>query len=140
MALTPLLDLGVAAYLVAASTVDAVRAQRLLPRICPHCRVETRPDRTAKTRLDLDALGLRRVWQGAGWEQCRGTGYLGRIGIDELLVMDNELRVEVRQRRGAEELRQMAITKGMRTLLDDGLRLVREGTTTMGEVLRVARG
>lgn len=138
-ALTRLLDLGVAAYLVA-STVDAVLAQRLLRRICPHCRVETVPDRTAETRLDIDALGLRRVWKGAGCDQCRNTGYLGRIGIYELLVMDNELRVEVQQRRGSEELRQMAINKGMRTLLDDGLRLVREGTTTLTEVLRVARG
>ena len=138
-ALTRLLDLGVAAYLVA-STVDAVLAQRLLRRICPHCRVETVPDRAAETRLDLDALGLRKIWKGAGCDQCRGTGYLGRIGIYELLVMDNELRVEVQQRRGSEELRQMAIDKGMRTLLNDGLRLVREGTTTLTEVLRVARG
>ncbi len=138
-ALTRLLDLGVAAYLVA-STVDAVLAQRLLRRICPHCRVETTPDRAAETRLDIDALGLRRIWKGAGCEQCRDTGFLGRIGIYELLVMDNELRVEVQQRRGSEELRQMAIDKGMRTLLNDGLRLVRDGTTTLGEVLRVARG
>ncbi len=138
-ALTRLLDLGVAAYLVA-STVDGVLAQRLLRRICPHCRVETVPDRAAEKRLDIDALGLRKVWKGAGCEQCRHTGFLGRIGIYELLVMDNELRVEVQQRRGSEELRQMAITKGMRTLLDDGLRLVREGTTTLSEVLRVARG
>ncbi len=138
-ALTRLLDLGVAAYLVA-STVDGVLAQRLLRRICPHCRVETVPDRAAEKRLDIDALGLRKVWKGAGCDQCRHTGFLGRIGIYELLVMDNELRVEVQQRRGSEELRQMAITKGMRTLLDDGLRLVREGTTTLSEVLRVARG
>ena len=138
-ALTRLLDLGVAAYLVA-STVDAVLAQRLLRRICPHCRVETVPDHTAEKRLDIDALGLRKVWKGAGCDQCRDTGFLGRIGIYELLVMDNELRVEVQQRRGSEELRQMAINKGMRTLLDDGLRLVRDGTTTLSEVLRVARG
>ncbi len=138
-ALTRLLDLGVAAYLVA-STVDAVLAQRLLRRICPDCRVETVPDRIAQQRLDIAALGLQKVWKGAGCDQCRGTGFLGRIGIYELLVMDNELRVEVQQRRGSEELRGMAIQKGMRTLLDDGLRLVREGMTTIGEVLRVARG
>ncbi|HEY5218182.1 MAG TPA: ATPase, T2SS/T4P/T4SS family, partial [Gemmatimonadaceae bacterium] len=138
-ALTRLLDLGVAAYLVA-STVDAVLAQRLVRRICPHCREETVPDRTAEQRLDLDALGLRRVWKGAGCDQCRNTGFLGRIGIYELLVMDNELRVELQQRRGSEELRAMAVAKGMRTLQNDGLRLVREGMTTLGEVLRVARG
>ena len=138
-ALTRLLDLEVAAYLVA-STVDAVLAQRLVRRICPHCRVETTPDTMAQRRLDIDGLGLRRVWKGTGCEACRHTGYIGRIGIYELLVMDNELRVEVQHRRGSEELRQMAITKGMRTLQDDGLRLVREGITTIDEVLRVARG
>ncbi len=138
-ALTRLLDLDVAAYLVA-STVDAVLAQRLVRRICPHCKSETVPDHMAERRLDIDGLGLRRVWKGAGCDQCRGTGYIGRIGIYELLVMDNELRVELQQRRGSEELRTMAIAKGMRTLQDDGFRLVREGVTTLGEVLRVARG
>ncbi len=138
-ALTRLLDLEVAAYLVA-STVDAVLAQRLVRRICRHCRIETTPDTMAQRRLDIDGLGLQRVWKGAGCEACRNTGYLGRIGIYELLVMDNDLRVEVQHRRGSEELRQMAIAKGMRTLQDDGLRLVREGVTTIDEVLRVARG
>jgi general secretion pathway protein E len=138
-ALTRLLDLDVAAYLVA-STVDAVLAQRLVRRICPHCRTETTPDTMAQRRLDIAGLGLQRVWKGTGCEQCRQTGYLGRIGIYELLVMDNDLRVEVQHRRGSEELRQMAITKGMRTLQEDGFRLVREGTTTIDEVLRVARG
>jgi type II secretory ATPase GspE/PulE/Tfp pilus assembly ATPase PilB-like protein len=138
-ALTRLLDLDVAAYLVA-STVDAVLAQRLVRRICPHCATPVAPDRTAERRLDLDALNLRQVWKGAGCGECRNTGYVGRIGIYELLVMDNELRVEVQQRRGSEELRQMAIAKGMRTLQDDGFRLVRAGVTTLDEVLRVARG
>ena len=138
-ALTRLLDLDVAAYLVA-STVDAVLAQRLVRRICPHCRAETTPDKTAQRRLDINALGLQTVWKGRGCDECRNTGYIGRIGIYELLVMDNELRVELQNRRGSEELRQMAIAKGMRTLQDDGIRLVRLGMTTLDEVLRVARG
>jgi general secretion pathway protein E len=138
-ALTRLLDLEVAAYLVA-STVDAVLAQRLVRRICPHCKVPTTPDRTAERHLDIDALGLRHVWRGAGCEECRHTGYLGRIGIYELLVMDNDLRAELQQRRGSEELRAIAIAKKMRTLQEDGLRLARAGVTTLNEVLRVARG
>jgi type II secretory ATPase GspE/PulE/Tfp pilus assembly ATPase PilB-like protein len=137
-ALTRLLDLDVAAYLVA-STVDAVLAQRLVRVICPHCKMETKPDKAAERRLDIVALGLTRVWKGNGCDQCRDTGYRGRTGVYELLVMDNELRVEVQQRRGSEELRTMAIGKGMRTLQDDGLRLVRQGVTTLDEVLRVAR-
>jgi type II secretory ATPase GspE/PulE/Tfp pilus assembly ATPase PilB-like protein len=137
-ALTRLLDLEVAAYLVA-STVDAVVAQRLVRVICPHCKVPTEPDKAARRRLDVDALGLSRVWKGQGCDECRGTGYRGRTGVYELLVMDNELRLEVQRRRGSEELRQLAISKGMRTLLDDGLRAVRAGQTTLDEVLRVAR-
>jgi type II secretion system protein E len=137
-ALTRLLDLDVAAYLVA-STVDAVLAQRLVRVICPHCKTATEPDKAMRRRIDVDALNLARTWKGAGCGECRGTGYRGRTGVYELLVMDNELRVEVQQRRGSEELRQMAIAKGMRTLQDDGWRLVRAGVTTVEDVLRVAR-
>ncbi len=137
-ALTRLLDLDVAAYLVA-STVDAVLAQRLVRVICTHCKMETTPDRAAERRLDIAGLGLSRVWKGRGCEHCRETGYRGRTGVYELLVMDSELRVEVQNRRGSEELRGMAIAKGMRTLQEDGLRLVRLGVTTLDEVLRVAR-
>ena len=137
-ALTRLLDLDVAAYLVA-STVDAVLAQRLVRVICTHCKAPAHPDRAAARRFDIAALGLETVWKGAGCDQCRQTGYRGRTGVYELLVMDSELRVEVQQRRGSEELRAMAIAKGMRGLQDDGLRLVREGVTTIDEVLRAAR-
>src|SRR5690242_5267670 len=137
-ALTRLLDLDVAAYLVA-STVDAVVAQRLVRVICTNCKTETTPDKAAAHRLNLEALGLTRVWKGRGCDECRGTGYRGRTGVYELVVMDNELRLEVQRRRGSEELRSMAIAKGMRTLLDDGLRAVRESVTTLDEVLRVAR-
>jgi general secretion pathway protein E len=137
-ALTRLLDLDVAAYLVA-STVDAVLAQRLVRVICKNCKVETRPDKAAARRIDIEAAGLTRVWKGEGCDECRGTGFRGRTGIYELVAMDNELRIEVQQRRGSEELRAMAIAKGMRTLLDDGLRAARAGITTLDEVLRVAR-
>jgi type II secretory ATPase GspE/PulE/Tfp pilus assembly ATPase PilB-like protein len=87
----------------------------------------------------VEALGLTRVWKGEGCSECRGTGFRGRTGIYELVVMDNDLRLEVQRRRGSEELRTMAIAKGMRTLRDDGLRAVRAGVTTLDEVLRVAR-
>ena len=137
-ALTRLLDLQVAAYLVA-STVDAVLAQRLLRRICPSCRVPAPVDARLAKLVDLDRHDLHTRWRGAGCDACRGTGYLGRVGIYELLVMDNALRVEVQQRRGSEELRAMAIAGGMRTLQEDGFRLVRDGVTTLEEVVRVAR-
>ena len=136
-ALTRLLDLDVAAYLVA-STVDAVLAQRLVRVICADCRGPVQLD-AAAARLLEPAGGPARAWRGAGCGSCRGTGYRGRTGIYELLVMDDDLRVEVQRRRGSGELRQMAVAAGMRTLQEDGLRLVREGVTTLEEVLRVAR-
>ncbi|HVZ48735.1 MAG TPA: GspE/PulE family protein [Gemmatimonadaceae bacterium] len=138
-ALTRLLDLDVAAYLVA-STVDAVLAQRLVRRICPACKAPAAPEPFVARQVDLPALGIARVWRGAGCDECRGTGFRGRLGIFELLVVDNEIRDELQRRRGSEELRQLAIRKGMRTLFDDGVRLVKDGVTTIEEVLRVARG
>jgi general secretion pathway protein E len=137
-ALTRLLDLDIAAYLVA-STVDAVLAQRLVRVICPSCKTEFHPDKSIARRIDLAGLGLMETWKGAGCDACRGTGYRGRTGVYELLVMDNELRLEVQRRRGSEELREMAVRKGMRTLLEDGVRAARAGVTTIEEVLRVAR-
>lgn len=111
-ALTRLLDLGVAPYLVA-STVEAVLAQRLVRVICQHCRA-------------------------AGCEQCRGSGYRGRTGIYEVLVMNDDIRGAIQV--GAAELRRLAVASGMRSLRDDGLRQVREGVTTLEEVLRVTKG
>ena len=112
-ALVRLLDLGLAPYLVA-STVEAVLAQRLVRKICPACggRAE-------------------------GCEECRGTGFHGRTGIYELLVMTDELRRALPQSRGAGELRALAIAHGMPTLRDDGLRLLNAGVTTLAEVDRV---
>jgi len=115
-ALTRLLDLDVAAYLVAST-----------------------PDKAMARRVDVEGLNLTRLWKGEGCDECRGTGFRGRTGVYELLVMDNDLRLEVQRRRGSEELRTMSIAKGMRTLRDDGLRAAREGVTTLDEVLRVAR-
>lgn len=137
-AITRLLDLDVAAYLVA-STLDAVLAQRLVRVICPQCKVEQAPEPALLRRFGSHDLNITRVWKGTGCDNCRGTGYRGRQGVYELFVMDSELRIEVQKRRGSEEIRQLAVAKGMRTLQDDGLRLVREGVTTLDEVLRVAR-
>ena len=109
-ALTRLLDLEVAAYLVA-SALDAVLAQRLVRVICPHCKTETTPDKSAHRRIDVVGLGLTTVWKGAGCDECRGTGYRGRTGIYELLVMENDLRLEMQRRRGSEELRAMAVAR-----------------------------
>jgi general secretion pathway protein E len=138
-ALVRLIDLGVAPYLVA-STVQAVLAQRLVRKICARCKEAVVPDAKVVSALGPDATALHRVYRGVGCAECRETGYRERTGIYELLVMTDEIRTELPQHRGAGELRVLAIQTGMRTLAQDGLRLVREGTTTVDEVLRVTRG
>jgi general secretion pathway protein E len=132
-ALTRLLDLGVAPYLVA-STVEAVLAQRLVRVICDHCR---EPVAVEPAMADAFPKGTapKTVQRGRGCDHCRGTGYRGRTGIYELLVMNDDLRRALQQ--GAGEIRRLAIAGGMRTLRDDGLRQVVAGVTTLDEVLRV---
>jgi general secretion pathway protein E len=143
-ALTRLLDLGVAPYLVG-STVQAVLAQRLVRTICAACKEEVMvaaplPDDGGGDGDTPAATLPMRAWRGRGCAECSGTGYRGRTGIYELLLVDDALRAELMRRRGSGELRHLAVSRGMRTLYEDGLRLVRAGVTTVEEVLRVARG
>lgn len=133
-ALIRLVDLGIKPYLVA-STVEAVLAQRLVRRICVECRDTAPADPELLTALGAD--GERTTWRGSGCEACRGTGFRGRTGIYELLVLDATIRAAVQQSTGAESLRALARDAGMRTLREDGLRLIREGITTPEEVLRI---
>ncbi len=123
-ALVRLIDLGVAPYLVV-STVEAVLAQRLVRRICVACKES------------IEGEGPDRVYRGRGCTECHGTGYRGRTGIYELLVLNESQRAELPRGRGAGELRALALAAGMQGLRDDGARLVREGVTTVDEVLRV---
>jgi general secretion pathway protein E len=138
-ALTRLLDLGVAPYLVA-STVHAVLAQRLVRVLCTQCRIH---DPGSFAELGLDGSGRRtkgtRVHRAGGCDACRGVGYRGRVGIYELLPVDDAIRTLVLERRSAAEIRAAGVAAGMRTLRDDGARLVAEGVTSVEEVLRVTR-
>jgi general secretion pathway protein E len=132
-AITRLIDLGVAPYLVA-STVEAVLAQRLVRLLCPHCKRGAEPSREERVLLgEYDEP----VFAAVGCDRCRGTGFRGRSGIYELVWMDEEIRALVVNQRPAGEIRRATLDKGMRSLRDDGLRQVRSGTTTLDEVLRV---
>jgi general secretion pathway protein E len=136
-ALTRLVDLGIEPYLVA-STVEAVLAQRLVRRICPSCRALGRLTSEQTRALGPAGEALEEVWAGEGCSECRGTGYRGRTGIYELLVMNEELRGAVQQDASASHLEALGLAQGMRLLKEDGIRLIREGVTTAEEVLRVA--
>src|SRR5207237_418645 len=133
-ALTRLLELDVAAYLVG-STVEAVLAQRLVRTVCKNCRAQVGVDPADLRELSHRGVAIDRVWRGTGCPECRGTGYRGRIGIYELLLMTDELRHAVAERKDASELRRIMIAAGTPTLREDGLRLVAAGATTPEEVL-----
>jgi type II secretory ATPase GspE/PulE/Tfp pilus assembly ATPase PilB-like protein len=139
-AVTRLIDMGVEAFLIS-SALEGVLAQRLLRLICPHCRAETSVP--ASMREKIEALSGRKIegalYAGGGCEQCRGTGYRGRIGIFELLNITNELRELILQRRSNAELKSVA-QKTMLTMHEDALRKAAAGVTTVEEILRVSSG
>lgn len=137
-ALTRLVDLGVPPYLVA-STVEAVLAQRLVRVVCDGCAERVPPDREISGAFEIDGAAVESVRVGRGCSECRNTGYRGRTGIYELLVIDETVRSRLATDPGTSSLRRLATDGGMVTLREDGLRLVREGITTLSEVLRVTR-
>jgi general secretion pathway protein E/type IV pilus assembly protein PilB len=135
-AITRLLDMGLEPFLVA-STVEGLMAQRLVRRLCPKCRREI--PASASEAAPLLPADLKTVWTAVGCEDCRGTGYRGRQGVFELLVVDDELRDMILRHEGANKLKKYAIEHGMRTLRDDGWDRVRAGVTTPEEVLRITK-
>ena len=136
-AITRLLDIGVEPYLVSSSLI-AVLAQRLVRVVCPHCRRGVRPQPEALAELGLSEADLPEglVYRGEGCCECMDTGYLGRTGIYELLVVDDEVREQVLEHASANLIKSAAVKRGMTTLRSDGARKVALGITTVEEVLR----
>ncbi len=131
-ALTRLLDLGVAPFLVA-STVEAILAQRLVRRVCVRCG-EWRDPVDGTPVSATPAPG--RVFRGRGCEACWQTGFRGRTGVYELLVLDDEIKALIAQRHTAGDIRAVAVRRGMRSLQEDGRRVVEAGLTAPEEVIR----
>ena len=139
-AFTRLTDMGIEPFLIA-SSVEAVQAQRLVRTICPHCKTEQKVDHDYLRRIGFPEadIGTAKFWHGAGCENCRQQGYQGRKGIYELLLVTEALRPLIMNRAPATTIAQRAIDAGMRTLRVDGWNKVKEGTTTIEEVLRVTQ-
>jgi type II secretory ATPase GspE/PulE/Tfp pilus assembly ATPase PilB-like protein len=137
-AIPRLLDLGIPEYLVAA-TLEGVLAQRLVRRICDRCREEYEPGAEGVDRLThgAPAPGPMVFTRGTGCPACRATGYRGRIGLFELVVLTEPLRGALARRAPREQMAELADAGGMRTLRMDGWAKVRSGQTTVEEVLRV---
>jgi type II secretion system protein E len=140
-AVTRLLDMGVEPYL-AASSIIAVVAQRLLRRNCPFCSAPSEEPESALRSLGIthDDLVGRTLIRGKGCEKCQGTGFKGRTGLFELLVIDEPIQQMITSHASASTIKNYAVeTLHMRTLLEDGRRTVLEGRTTPEEVLRVCQ-
>jgi general secretion pathway protein E len=135
-AVTRLVDLKVEPYLIAA-TVEAVLAQRLVRRVCPECRERYRPDPGSVALLAQHPVKDQVLERGKGCGACRGTGYRGRTGMFELLVVSEEIKQAFLRGPDTGALREIARAEGMRTLRQDGWAKVQAGITTVEEVLRV---
>ena len=140
-AIARLIDIGVQPFLVA-SSLRAVMAQRLVRRICPHCKQPAELTETEMRALRIEPGQTRdaQVMQGKGCEQCRGSGYKGRMGIFEIFVLDDEVRHMINKRSSTLNLRQRARELGMRTLREDGIRKVLAGVTSAEEVISTTLG
>ncbi|MEJ2130108.1 MAG: ATPase, T2SS/T4P/T4SS family, partial [Gammaproteobacteria bacterium] len=138
-AVTRMLELGVPAYLIKA-TVLGVMAQRLVRTLCPNCREEEEIDLDAWKQLTepFRARPPANMWGPRGCLECRDTGYRGRIGIYELLLLSEGVRQLIQSESDIEEIRKYAMKEGMRTLRLSGAHKVGNGLTTISEVLRVA--
>lgn len=140
-AITRLLEMGMEPFLVA-SALQGVLAQRLVRKICPHCITEYEPGEALREMLVMEGFDEAKdckFYYGVGCKECRYTGYFGRTGIFELLIMDETIRELVMRKAPANEIRQVAIERGMHTLRQDGLRKVILGITTLEEVERVTQ-
>ena len=134
---TRLRDMGVQPFLITA-TVEAILAQRLVRRICKDCKEEYMPDADTLADLELtsDQVVGKTFFRGRGCDKCSGSGYKGRLGLYELLVMTDELRDLVVRNASTEEIRDLARKAGMVTLRDSGMVNMFEGHTTADEVIR----
>src|SRR5579884_2624374 len=137
-AITRLLDMGIEPFLVSSSVV-AIIAQRLVRQICPECRVSYRPTAEELGKLGLKQIGDRLFYRGKGCAHCINTGYRGRSGIYEILVLDDEIRNLILSKVDSSRIKAKAVSKGMVTLREDGARRIMTGMTTTEEVLRVTQ-
>jgi len=137
-----LLDMGIEPFLVA-SSVEGIVAQRLIRRLCPACRQAVEIDATKREFLKgegfpLEELENKSIYEPVGCDECRGSGFKGRTGIYEILIVDDHIRPLIIDRAAAGDIKREALKHGLHTLRDDGWKKVLAGITTVEEVLRVS--
>jgi general secretion pathway protein E len=138
-AITRLVDIGVEPFLISSSLL-AVIAQRLVRVLCEHCKEPYKPDITLQSLgVRPDRLGKYTFYRAKGCDKCFQTGYRGRIGIYEIMLMDNKLKTLIQRTFDAFQIKQEALKQGMATLRRDGIEKVLRGITTIEEVVRVTQ-
>ncbi|PKQ16180.1 MAG: type II secretion system protein GspE [Actinobacteria bacterium HGW-Actinobacteria-7] len=136
-AVTRLIEMGVEPFLVS-SSVDCILAQRLARKLCPDCKQEWRPKQEVLIEAGFTADNLPEVvYRANGCKKCGNTGYRGRVGVHEVLLMSEEISRLCVEEATAEDIKRIAIEQGMLTLRQDGLGKVRSGLTSIEEVMRV---
>ncbi len=134
--ITRLVDIGIEAYLISAS-LNGVLAQRLVRKICPDCKQPYQVTEQMKVYVERAGIEPQQLLHGVGCDKCRGSGYLGRIGIYEMLVIDENYRSIINGDPSVNGMRRAFCQNNGTTLFDDGIDKVKKGITTMEEVLRV---
>jgi type IV pilus assembly protein PilB len=139
-AITRMIDMGVPGYLVASSVV-AILAQRLVRTICPKCRARHTPSAAAikESGLTQEQIADATFMRGKGCNSCQKTGFRGRVGIYEMLIVNSKVREMIFANAPAQDIRKYCMSQGMKTLYQDGLDKVKKGFTTFEEVYRVAK-
>ncbi|TSC85713.1 MAG: type IV pilus assembly protein PilB [Microgenomates group bacterium Gr01-1014_16] len=133
-----LIDMKIEPFLVA-STVNVILGQRLVRKICEKCRVSREAKDSRFKIQDSIPMNIARVYEGKGCAVCRQTGYAGRVGIFEVLEVSEKIKELIMNRADAGQIKKQAVNEGMKTMMEDGLDKVREGITTIEEVLRATR-
>ncbi len=137
-ALARLIDMGIEPYLLA-SAVSGVLSQRLVRRLCEHCKTTYRVSETEKRSLHLPTA-ITHLYRPTGCQECLETGFRGRIGIHEFLQYNQEIKELILSRQNSRDIEQQAMVSGMLTVLEDGLLKVAQGSTTVEEVLHATSG
>ncbi len=133
---TRLVNIGLEPFLVGAA-LNGVLAQRLLRKLCQHCKAQETPSEEMAEFLEMNGLPSNEMWMPQGCEKCRNTGYSGRVGIYEMLAVDDNLRDVIARNPNVSEFRRLCLERGMSSLRSDGINKASSGLTSIQEVLRV---
>lgn len=137
--MTRLMDMGVESYLLA-DAMRGVIAQRLVRRLCPHCKKKRKALGEEKSMMGINPMEEIEIYEPVGCEHCNDTGFYGRTGIYEMMPITSTLRNAIAARMSTDEIREVAVKEGMKTLHSEAVRLVLEGETSYHEMIRISLG